>query len=404
MNSDAGSAPRLDGHAPRRVLFVLSWDPRKPGGVTTTVLSLYDQIDHMPGWGSHLLVESWPHRQPTTQKIEGRAVSYCRIPILYNRGHALRSLVSFVVSFIPAALRYRRLLRNLGIVVVNLHFPNMESAFWTLMKRVRLFKGEVVLSFHGADVTQIENCSTRYERVIWRIIVANCTSLTACSPRLSADLHRLFPSNADKILHLPNGVDARKILAEAQAAELHNGPPRAPYILCITGFEYNKGVDILLRAFVSVRENHPDVVLKLLCRSGPDAMDTRRLIRDLGIEEAVTIETDCPHAVAMVLLKGAAALIVPSRREAYGLSILEAAVLARPVVVTNVCGALDSLDRSLVTVVAVDDEVALAQGIGRVLSDRRAAEAKSARLKRAICDDFNWSRGAQVLLSTVLEK
>jgi glycosyltransferase involved in cell wall biosynthesis len=382
----------------RRVLLVLSWPPSAPGGVTTVVLNLHDQLTQRDGWGARLLVDSWADRTHREETVNGRDISYIRVQPPYIRHRGMRAMAAFCLSFVPTALQCRRLLRQHGITVINIHFPGTEALFWTLLRKLGLFRGTVVLSFHGADVTRIRLEASGYQRFLWRMILAGTTALTACSRRLADELRELFPQASMAIHVVPNGVDERRILAESRSPRDGPIPVTAPYLISIAGFENKKGLDVLLAAFARLRQDNSQIRLLLLCRAGPDMPAINALIGELELADRVTVEVDCPHHEAMSLLRAAEALIVPSRKEPFGIVVLEAAALGRPVILTDVCGVLEWLDRSVVSIVPADDTEALAAAIAGVLSDKQAAESQAKRLNSAVAATFSWSHATTLLL------
>jgi glycogen(starch) synthase len=197
---------------------------------------------------------------------------------------------------------------------------------------------------------------------------------------------------------VPNAVDVGRIHAESQSPQ-DKAFYTEPYLISIAGFEHKKGVDVLLMAFSRLSARFAAVRLLLLCRQGPDKAAIDELVEKLVLTDKVHIEVDCPHERAMSLLAGAEALIVPSRKEPFGIVVLEAAALARPVIVTECCGVLEFLDRTLFTVVPSGDVDALTSAIGRVMSDRREADAQGARLRAAVTESFSWAHSAKLLLA-----
>jgi glycosyltransferase involved in cell wall biosynthesis len=382
----------------RSALLVISWHPSIPGGVTTAVLNLHDQLIQSLGWGARLLVDTSLMPASRAETVDGREVSFVGIRPPYVQGRALRSAIAFAIYFLPAAFSCRRLLRQRAIEMVNLHFPGVEALFWVLLKKCYLYKGALVLSFHGADVTRIRHERSFYERLMWRVIVANSTALTACSHQLADELKQLFPWGSAKVHVLPNGVDVSRIHAESRSSQVDVPFQAAPYLISIAGFEHKKGLDVLLTAFSRLNQRFPAIRLLLVCRQGPDMSTFCALVENLGLADKVHIEVDCPHERAMSFLARAEALVVPSRKEPFGIVVLEAAALSRPVIATECCGVLEWIDRDLVVIVPSGDANALASAMAQLLSDTRQANDQGTRLMEAVAKSFSWAHSARLLL------
>ena len=179
---------------------------------------------------------------------------------------------------------------------------------------------------------------------------------------------------------VPNGVDTGHFTpAEDPAAVRAHLPalsgldPAAPLVVCVGRLCLQKGQDVLLNAWQSVGARLPGALL-VLVGDGPDA---RRLMA---------------RAPDRVLLAGSVAdplpwyqaadvVVQPSRWEGMALAPLEAMACGRPVVLTNVAGARESLPAEEADqVVPIGDERALASALLRLLTDSglRGAAARRA--------------------------
>jgi glycosyltransferase involved in cell wall biosynthesis len=382
------------------VLLVMGWRPSEVGGVTTAVLNLRDELRRSRRVTVDLLVESWDIPTLRVEMLDGEPFYLLRVASPFQDGRAVIAALGFVRGFARTARQLARLIAKRNIAVINVHFPGLEAVFWALLIRLGMLRGRLVLSFHGADVTMAAADRTLIGKMLWRFTVRSAAALTACSAMLARELTTLFPFASQKVFVIPNGVTADKVEAEAMAAVAIEDLPATPYIVCIAGFEPKKGLDVLLRAFASVRKEQPNLTLALLCRAGPNLDAISALIQDLELSGCIYLRTDCPHNRAMAILKGAQALVVPSRKEPFGIVVLEAAVLARPVVMTSVCGVLASLPPDPpVSIVPPDDAAALARAMVLLLGNRAAAQNDAAELRRCVLNSLTWSSAAAQLLA-----
>lgn len=303
-----------------------------------------------------------------------------------------------LLAWLPvAALEWKRRIREEDIEIVNIHFPDLDDVlFWIVLKACRVFHGSIVLSFHGADVTELRRIRGTVGKVIWCFATRYITSFIACSRSLSRELVEMLPKRRDAIYTVWNGVDAAKIRDEIVEQPVDGRSGR--YIIFIGGFERKKGLDVMLLAFKAVMRSVPDIKLQLVCRGNAGTPDVMRLCQDEEFMGRVDLLVDCPHGRAMSLLANAEVLVMPSRKEPFGIVALEAAVLGRPVILTDVCGVLEMLESALVSVVPVDDPAKLASAILKVLSDHEAAQAAGGRLKASLSKAASWSRAAKELL------
>jgi glycosyltransferase involved in cell wall biosynthesis len=158
--------------------------------------------------------------------------------------------------------------------------------------------------------------------------------------------------------------------------------PRS-YLLFVGTVEPRKGIDVLLAAHGALRrQGHPD--LKVVVAGPPGWGSTPPLDGDGVVAPGLVDE-----ATLDGLYRGAAAVVVPSRSEGFGLPALEAMARGRPVVASE-AGALPEVLGGAGLLVAPGDPDALAGALDRVLGDEDfAAGLGEAGRKRAAA--FTWT-------------
>ncbi|MET7284471.1 glycosyltransferase [Streptomyces sp. NPDC005573] len=158
------------------------------------------------------------------------------------------------------------------------------------------------------------------------------------------------------------GSPARAALS-ARAALLPDLGPARPLVVCVGRLCRQKGQDVLLRAWDQVLRAVPDARL-VLVGDGPDREALRRAAHpDVLFAGAVADPLPWYRAADLVVL--------PSRWEGMALAPLEALACARPVVLTEVDGARESLPPGLAAHCLVPPEApsALAGAVVGLLSD-----------------------------------
>jgi glycosyltransferase involved in cell wall biosynthesis len=375
-------------------LLVLPWDLSAPGGVSQVVQSLYDITQRRFGHRSMLLVNTWGQREPVIDEVDGRRTVRMMVQGPTGTRNPVRNLISFLVRLPGALLRLRRLLRDERVARVNVHYPALDAMVWLLVRPLVRPRPEVVLSFHGSDLQEVR-VSRGPTRLLWRALLRGADDITVCSTPLRDELLRDFGTDAARARDVLNGVDP------AHVGALGSGAPRtatpARFILSLATIEHKKGLDTLIASFGRLAERFPDVSLVLAGRvAEPAYFHGIQAQRDaLPCAQRVLFLPDLPHAEAMRVLARAEVLALASRKEPFGIVVLEAGVLGVPVVATSVCGVVDCLgDEPNLVVVPPDDPAALAQGLATVLDDpaqaRRLAEAHAAQ----VLADFTWERVA----------
>jgi glycosyltransferase involved in cell wall biosynthesis len=163
-----------------------------------------------------------------------------------------------------------------------------------------------------------------------------------------------------------NGIDPRRFHPAAVGAVRGQIPPLAglgpetPLVVCVGRLCRQKGQDVLLAAWDAVVRQVPEARLALV-GDGPDAAALREAAPE-GVLFAGAVTEVLPWYQAADLV------VLPSRWEGMALAPLEAMACGRPVVVTDVDGARESLPPGREPVPAEDPD-ALARAVTRLLRD-----------------------------------
>src|SRR5215470_8788899 len=142
---DGGEAVSVNNSSSGRLtyLLVLPWEPRYVGGVTNVVLNLARSMAEKGSFAPNLAVDSWSDTTP-------RAADEC----IYFRFSLLGSIgvLGLFKGFVTAPMRLWRtaqLLRACNAGVVNFHYPGHSPVGVALLKILGLYRGRLLLSYHG---------------------------------------------------------------------------------------------------------------------------------------------------------------------------------------------------------------------------------------------------------------
>src|SRR4051794_870098 len=183
---------------------------------------------------------------------------------------------------------------------------------------------------------------------------------------------------SDRIRVIPNGVDVDHFSPDGPAADRD---PDLPLIVCVGRLTNVKGFDLAIRAIAEVGLS---VRLRIV-GEGPDEPVLCRLAERLGVGPVIEFTGYCADPVEHY--RAADVVLVPSRRDAFSLVLLEAMAVGRPIVATRVCGA-SALEGAGV-LVEPEDVSALASALRDLLGtpDKRSLLAAAAR--RRACTDYD---------------
>jgi L-malate glycosyltransferase len=195
---------------------------------------------------------------------------------------------------------------------------------------------------------------------------------------------------------IPNGVDVAQIDATAPAAE-------AIDVIFIGRLITDKKVDDLLHAIALLKGERPGVTVTII-GDGPERVTLEDLSLSLGLGSNVTFTGRLEGAGVIGHLKAAKVLAMPSVREGYGLTVVEAmAAGAVPVVVRAPMSAACELVRDgLDGLVCEAGAAALTRSMSQLLRDE-TARTRMRTAARAAAESADWSLRAEAVEQAYLE-
>ena len=226
----------------------------------------------------------------------------------------------------------------------------------------------VVSTVHSSRVRSEE------DREMLRVLTPHMNQLIAVSRAIEAKLESEGRTTAP-IRRIYNGVDLSRYENQEPCCTLpeeYGMEPGSQIVGVVARLEPEKGHPTLLEAWPAVLRSVPDAYLLIVGEgSRRDALEA--LARDLHIAHRVVFtgrRDDVPAVTAALDVA-----VLPSYREAQGLSILEALALSRPVVASDVGGIPEVITDGVTgLLVPPHDPDALAAAIARLLRDHPYAD------------------------------
>ena len=215
---------------------------------------------------------------------------------------------------------------------------------------------------------------------LWRALNSARVVLTV-SEAVRNDLASFAPRHAAKVRVVPNGVEARFLepVPESETERVRRAfGLDAPYVLFLGNDKPHKNLAALLAAFAALSRAGLPHRLVLAGGAAERLGDRRAAAASAGVAERVVDLGVLPDADVLPLLAGASALAMPSFLEGFGLPVLEAQAVGTPVACSPRGGLAEAAgDAALFA--QPDDPAALANALGRLLTDAELASRLSAR-------------------------
>lgn len=381
------------------ILLVLPWLPTQPGGVSEVVKNLRWQWARQSGVDSAVLVDDWASVRPVVgAESDGGRTWSLRLRGPFVVGSAARSLAAFVLDLPRMVHWLRRLLTESSASAVNVHYPTGSTFVLGLLRALRLYRGRLVLAFHGTDLADAE-AARGLGRVAWRATIRWADAVSACSEELRSKLLLEYPDARAKTTVIPNGVDPGYLSQERLAWLAAGGRPAAvarPFVLSVGNFVPVKAQGVLVSAFARVATEDGDIHLVIAGRDGPARHALEEQIRTAGLHKRVTLLVNEPHARVMDLCSRARVFVLSSEREGFPVALLEAGWAALPVVATSVGGIPELVEAGATGLLVKEgDPEALAGALLTLLRDRALAEKLGHALKARVDTRFTWAQASE---------
>ena len=374
-------------------VFVLPWDLHHTGGVNQVVVNLHREMLLAGEIKPLILVSKWSAFRPVEKIIDGRRTVYLRLWPLWTKRGSIVGLLKCVLASPVWIFDLLRLCRRHRVLAINFHFPGPDAFPIALLRFLRLYRGALIISFHGADLRDARGVG-RIERALWRFVLHSATAIVACSKAFATEVGEFAGKEARNVHAIQNGLDVNHFLEHVdRASELPAVLLNREFILTVGTWEWKKGIDVLLRAFAELRRTNANISLVLIGRASEAESNLRTLAVELGIANEVLFFESVPHNQVGMYLEHAKVFCLPSRAEPFGIAILEAGAYRLPVVASRVGGITEIVvDGETGLLVEADDAKALAAALRRVLADTDFARDLGEQLYGRVVGSFSWRR------------
>jgi glycosyltransferase involved in cell wall biosynthesis len=253
-----------------------------------------------------------------------------RVPAGYRvvRAASLGMLLS--TSMAPAlAWQLRRMALGRDIIHVHMPDPMAAAALWLVRPRAR-----VVLHWHS-DVVRQRRAMRLYEPLQeWTLARADAVIATSAAyAEASVPLRRW----RDKVEIIPIGISDNHTAASAeQAAAIRQLYRGRKLVFALGRMTYYKGFEVLIEAAAAL----PEDCAVMIGGAGELMERLKNQIAERGLAGKVHLLGAIPDEYLASHFEACDVFCLPStaRSEAYGLAMVEAMLMARPIVATEIDG------------------------------------------------------------------
>jgi glycosyltransferase involved in cell wall biosynthesis len=381
-------------------ILVLSWEypPYIVGGIGKHVTGLVPALGGQETQFGPLMVDVVTTRYAGGEPVEqvGEWVTVHRVE---TRPLDPMDLYNGVISNNDFFVDYARVLaQQYHYDLIHLHDWLPGVAGITLKHE---WKCPLVTTMHATERGRHQGhipsvTSSRIDELEWKICY-EAWKVIVCSRFMTGELHRYFGVPYDKMVIIPNGVDAVDLYhctdTELDVLRQKYAPDGERLLFYVGRITHEKGLHVLIRAMPRILVEHPNTRLLV---AGRNSRQMWPLARELGVEYAVHFldfisdeQRDCLYQVVD-------AAVFPSLYEPFGIVALEAMAMGCNVVASDV-GGLGEVVHHLGNGLQVypNDPDSIAWAIHELFQDAHHATARRQRAKQQVQQMYGWHKIAE---------
>lgn len=170
----------------------------------------------------------------------------------------------------------------------------------------------------------------------------------------------------------------------------------------IKTFEKVYGIEYLIQAFAKVCSNNTAMPLKLmLVGKGSCENEYKALVKKLGIEQNVLFTGYVNHTEIAKYYNNLDIFVVPSIRESFGVSALEASACELPVIASNTGGLPEVVvDKDTGFWVPSGDTDALANTMEKLIVDENLRLSLGKNGRQFVVEKYSWANSVEEMINT----
>jgi phosphatidylinositol alpha-mannosyltransferase len=359
-----------------KIALVSPYDFAYPGGVVNHISQLERYLTRM-GHEVKIIAPA------------SKAVNNCGdwfIPIGRPRAVPASGSIARITLSLRLASRIKEVLEREKFDVVHLHEPFMIMLCSAIL---RFSKSVNIGTFHASEATPGYNFGWPIGRMVLKRRARKLHGKIAVSRPAKEYAEKYVPGTYEII---PNGIDLEHFQPDV--------PPIQEYcdgklnILFVGRLERRKGVNYLIKAYARIKADYPDSRLIVV---GPGTRPRRKHEKSIKASRLKDVVLTGPVSYNDLVryYRTADICCAPATgKESFGIVLLEAMALGKPVVASNISGYASVMtDGKEGILVPPRDVGQLAQALGRLMADEKLRREMGAR-GRLTAADYSWEHVA----------
>ena len=290
--------------------------------------------------------------------------------------------------FIPSIFNFKKY-SDFDLIYLYSHWSILNVVFFFIG---RYYKIPIIFCPVGTSIIFGRSFFLKYlyNKIIGIKIITKSQAIVAVNDEEKKFINNYYCYKGP-IYIIPNGVD--EVAFKVSGTELFRSKylyDSTPYIIFIGRINYIKGPDLLLEAFNRISDKYPNFNLVIV---GPDegmAIQLKSYAKLNNIQNKVIFTGYIDGDYKRSALQGASLLVIPSRKEAMSIVVLEAAAQMCPVLITDNCGFPAVQNHGGLIIPA--DISHIQNGIDNALSDPVLLKIMGRKLHHFVLSNYSWNQ------------
>jgi glycosyltransferase involved in cell wall biosynthesis len=216
------------------------------------------------------------------------------------------------------------------------------------------------------------------------------SEIIVTTEQMQGEIQKIYSIPESKINIIPNGIARKETrpLDPGMIKKKYGINPLDPLVLFCGRMSYQKGPDLLVEAIPLVLHKHNNAKFIFIGEGGMKPSCENRA-RNIGIQNACRFLGYVPGPQKDTLIRACDLVCIPSRNEPFGIIILEAWDLGKPVVATEAISTIKNFEDGLLAYIQPES---IAWCINRLIENPTEMNNLCQAGQRRIETEFGWDR------------
>jgi glycosyltransferase involved in cell wall biosynthesis len=305
----------------------------------------------------------------------------------------VKKYLSYIEVLIRSYKKSQEILQKQKIDVIHHMLPAVHNQTFNLIAILRKSKRHPFvfgpISAHTYPRPIDEKTLSRLTVKLHEKTIRKCDRLITITDQVKELYSKVFDET--KIWTIPLGVDTERFKPP------ENRFQKKSFEILFAGYLYKlKGAEYLVKAMHIIAENRGDVRLRIV-GDGPDKLYLMRLTEALQLKDKVVFEGLVPHNKMPHYYQQCDIFCFPTLGEPFGKAIIEAMACAKPVIASNIGGAVEIIQNEKTgLLVPPAQPKTLATKINELLEDEKKTKQMGTNARKTVIARYSWEKISEI--------